>query len=108
MLQTEQHVQASCGARSLVSPLGSARARVAGLQRDSGWSECERQSWRCPQGLARQVRGGQACVMPPGAKTGTVVRCPVSDPLNGDGFKWWRDHGGLLGPLLLAFVLCGD
>ena len=63
MPQPEWHVQASCGGRSLVSPLGSAGDRVVGLQRHSGWSECERQSWRCPQGLARQVRGGQACVM---------------------------------------------
>lgn len=108
MPQPEWHVQASCGGRSLVSPLGSAGDRVVGLQRHSGWSECERQSWRCPQGLARQVRGGQACVMPPGEKTVTVVRCPVSDPLNGDGFKWWQDPGGVLGPLLLPFGLAGD
>ena len=46
--------------------------------------------------------------MPPGEKTVTVIRCPVRDPLNGDGFKWWRDHRGLLGPLLLLFGLVGD
>ena len=91
-----------------MSPLGSARDRVAGLQRYSGWNQCERQSWRCSRGLAGQVRWGQASVMPPGEKTVIVVRCPVRDPLNGDGFKWWRDDGGLLGPLLLFFGLVGD
>lgn len=76
-----------------MSPPGPARDRVARLQRDSG---CE---WRVQElevstgGWPGRFGWGQACVMPPGEKIRTVVRCPVSDPQMVMASKWWRTEG---------------